>query len=234
MEQVHPCPISIEISRNPILLEASFGQSHPTKLPPPKVLPYDGPEPEGKVSLTFDRSIFHPQGGGQPTDVGTVTLSSPDNITVRVFFVRHCKDSGRVLHDCELLSPSQTSVEKLAAAISHPVQMEVDKQTRRTNARIHSAGHLLDVAVTNCGYKWVPAKGYHFPDGAYVEYMITEEDKKEINADKAGLCKKLEEACGKLIEQDGRSNKVNSLRRMVRRVMQKIGGGLREAHCAGW
>ena len=31
VEQVHPCPISIEISRNPILLEASFGQSHPTK-----------------------------------------------------------------------------------------------------------------------------------------------------------------------------------------------------------
>jgi hypothetical protein len=33
-----------------------------------------------------------------------------------------------------------------------------------------AAGHLLDVAMSNIGINLEPGKGYHFPDGAYVEY----------------------------------------------------------------
>lgn len=40
------------------------------------------------------------------------------------------------------------------------------------NARIHSAGHLLDMAMNRCGQTELkPGKGYHFPSGAYVEYI---------------------------------------------------------------
>jgi len=41
--------------------------------------------------------------------------------------------------------------------------LEIDEEKRRTYARVHSGGHLLDIAVNQLGYQWVPGKGYHFP-----------------------------------------------------------------------
>ena len=39
-------------------------------------------------------------------------------------------------------------------------------------ARVHSAGHLLDIAMTRAGRADLrPSKGYHFASGAYVEYL---------------------------------------------------------------
>ena len=49
--------------------------------------------------------------------------------------------------------------------------MIIDENKRRLYARLHSAGHLLDVAVSNIGLSWQPGKGYHFPDSPYVEYI---------------------------------------------------------------
>lgn len=42
---------------------------------------------------------------------------------------------------------------------------------RRLHARLHSAGHAIDVAVAQAGHSHLKAtKGYHFADGPYVEY----------------------------------------------------------------
>jgi Ser-tRNA(Ala) deacylase AlaX len=49
--------------------------------------------------------------------------------------------------------------------------MRVDSERRLKNARSHTAGHLLDTAIRLCGIDIVPGKGYHFPDGPYVEYI---------------------------------------------------------------
>ena len=36
--------------------------------------------------------------------------------------------------------------------------------------------------MRDCNHKtWKPAKGYHFADGPYVEYAITEEDKANVS-----------------------------------------------------
>ena len=53
------------------------------------------------------------------------------------------------------------------------------------NARLHSAGHLLDSAVHRLGLDVSPGKGYHFPDGAYVEYTgsIPAEDRERVKQD---------------------------------------------------
>lgn len=41
------------------------------------------------------------------------------------------------------------------------------------SARLHSAGHLIDMGVSNFGLTdWQAGKGYHFADGPYVEYTI--------------------------------------------------------------
>ena len=42
---------------------------------------------------------------------------------------------------------------------------------RKLHARIHSAGHLLDVGMRKLGFEHRPGKGYHYPKGAYVEYV---------------------------------------------------------------
>ena len=59
-----------------------------------------------------------------------------------------------------------------AFEIGQELRLFVDEAKRRTYARFHSAGHLLDIAMKKCGQTHLkPGKGYHFPVGAYVEYI---------------------------------------------------------------
>lgn len=52
------------------------------------------------------------------------------------------------------------------------VECHVDEAKRRLFARVHSAGHLLDMAMTKAGRTDLkPSKGFHFATGAYVEYV---------------------------------------------------------------
>merc|ERR1711964_931988 len=72
---------------------------------------------------------------------------------------------GVVHHYGEFADPSTT------LEIGTEVAQAVDEEPRRLYARIHSTGHLLDLAVTAAGYGHLkPTKGYHFTDGSYVEY----------------------------------------------------------------
>eukprot|EP00928_Gymnodinium_smaydae_P070807 TRINITY_DN54575_c0_g1_i1.p1 TRINITY_DN54575_c0_g1~~TRINITY_DN54575_c0_g1_i1.p1 ORF type:complete len:345 (+),score=78.18 TRINITY_DN54575_c0_g1_i1:71-1036(+) len=135
--------------------------------------------PDGKLRLTFDQTVFHPQGGGQPTDVGSISADGLPPLAVTM--VSMDKESGAVLHDCT----SEAADAWLALKPGSAVTLAVDEAKRRANARLHSAGHLIDVAVANAGYGWVAGKGYHFPDGAYVEYIMTAEQKAAVNKDAA-------------------------------------------------
>ena len=55
---------------------------------------------------------------------------------------------------------------------SDPVSVRIDAAYRELLARVHSAGHLIDVAMRLCGRTYLtPTKGYHFATGAYVEYL---------------------------------------------------------------
>jgi Ser-tRNA(Ala) deacylase AlaX len=63
------------------------------------------------------------------------------------------------------------------------VKCNVDEAKRRLFARVHSAGHLLDIAMTKAGRPDLkPSKGYHFAEGAYVEYIgeVGEKDRKAL------------------------------------------------------
>jgi Ser-tRNA(Ala) deacylase AlaX len=51
------------------------------------------------------------------------------------------------------------------------VRLQIDENKRKIYALYHSGGHLLDVAIKKCGLiQLKPLKGYHYPNGAYVEY----------------------------------------------------------------
>lgn len=64
-----------------------------------------------------------------------------------------------------------------------PVECNVSEKERRLYAKVHSAGHLLDIAMTRAGRPDLkPSKGYHFASGAYVEYIgeVVEKERKPL------------------------------------------------------
>ena len=118
---------------------------------------------EGKGHrVVTDRTIFHPQGGGQPSDIGE--MRSPST----TFKVTQVRKDGDCVHHFGHFDP-----EGATFLPDTEVTMTVDEQARRLHARLHSAGHLLDTAVQRLGLQLTPGKGYHFPDSPFVEYEGT-------------------------------------------------------------
>ena len=124
-------------------------------------------------------TIFHPQGGGQPTDKGTI--SSIDNTVIfNVEFVaNHPGNHGLV---CHFGSYSKGDGFK----INDKVKQCINKQDRELFAKLHSGGHIIDIGMNIIGKKlgviFEPIKGFHFPKGPYVEYEgdIPQDKRSEI------------------------------------------------------
>ena len=117
----------------------------------------------GAATVVTDATVFYPCGGGQPADCGFMTPAGDASCRVAVTDVR-LRD-GVVYHSVGV-APSWLTPG--AAVVLH-----VDGPTRTLHARIHSAGHLLDVCMASCGYPpslLVPAKGQHSPAESWVEY----------------------------------------------------------------
>lgn len=125
----------------------------------------------GKTALVLDQTIFYPQGGGQPYDTGIISQGANEFKVDEVRF----KD-GIVYHIGSFI---RGLIEKGAQ-----VTLTIDEPRRKFNRRNHTAGHLIDVAVKNLGLSLIPAKGYHFPDGPYVEYigLMDEAQKEELKS----------------------------------------------------
>ena len=123
----------------------------------------------GSWGLLLDATPFHPQGGGQPADTGLIR--NHQGVEWQVMAAQMV--GSRVVHQGALEPPFvQGDV----------VECVIDEQGRRRAARVHSAGHLIDVAMTQCGCPLRPTKGFHFPAGAYVEYagILTVDERREL------------------------------------------------------
>ena len=115
---------------------------------------------ESGDSIILDQTLFYPQWGGQPSDIG---LISNESAIFRVTRVR-IDEYGIVSH--------YGSYESWEFKTGTTISMQIDQATRLQNARNHSAGHLIDVAMKQIGYHHLkPTKWHHFPDGCYVEYQ---------------------------------------------------------------
>ncbi|MDD2564575.1 MAG: alanine--tRNA ligase-related protein [Salinivirgaceae bacterium] len=115
-------------------------------------------ENEFGTALILDQTIFYPQGGGQPSDIGNIVS---DYGKFEVNNVR-LDENGVVLH--------YGGFTKGEIKVGETVTLLIDHGHRLHSARLHSAGHLLDCAVEIVGLDLIPTKGYHFADGSYVEY----------------------------------------------------------------
>lgn len=114
---------------------------------------------DDKTIIILNQTIFYPQGGGQPYDTGII--KSEDNSFV--FEVQEVRFINGKVHHIGI-------VQNGTIFLNTKVVCLVNKERRELNTRLHSAGHLVDLVLKEFNIDWIPGKGYHFPQGAYIEY----------------------------------------------------------------
>lgn len=151
-------------------------------------------------SMVLDRSIFHPQGGGQPSDTGVIrTTVAGQDVEFQVVTARLDASSQQIIHYGHFYpSVNPTSEKPLGFATGQIVECHVDERHRRKSARLHSAGHVIDQAMKSVGLSELrPSKGYHFEDGPFVEYI----GKIPSEMSKDTVVERLNKECQTLIRQ---------------------------------
>lgn len=131
---------------------------------------------DGDFAIITDQTIFHPQGGGQPSDVGSMTMQSPQRtfnvLSARMDAIR----DGQVLHFGRLES-SDTASSDLGNIFKpgDTITQEIDVEKRLYYSRLHTAGHVLGSAVRHLLEKEIEGfdelKASHFPDSASCEFQ---------------------------------------------------------------
>lgn len=140
-------------------------------------------------SVVVDRTVFYPQGGGQPSDIGTIRSGDA------TFQVKHVYSAdGVVFHEGDYLSSSRLLP-------NEDVQMQVDQSIRDLHSAIHSAGHLIDAVIERLGIELTPSKGHHSPEMSDVEYAEPI-DYGKIGMTKQQLIEKMNELAQSLIVND--------------------------------
>jgi Ser-tRNA(Ala) deacylase AlaX len=134
-----------------------------------------------KDVVVLDQTIFYPQGGGQPYDTGSIEAHNGNFIVEEVRFAE-----GVVKH----IGTFETG----SFVAGDSVTCIVDQTRRALHSRIHSAGHVVDKALYDLQLPWIPGKGYHWPDGPYVEYVGSLD-----GVDKEKLKVEIEAQCAKFI-----------------------------------
>jgi len=120
-------------------------------------LRHSGADERGSFAV-FDQTVFCPQGGGQPCDKGTITVNGTE---VSASFVG--SQGGEILHYGAFPDGN--------AWIGADACMNIDADRRIINAQIHTAGHLVAAVIESIDLSLVALKGYHFPEGPYVEFQ---------------------------------------------------------------
>lgn len=108
--------------------------------------------------LVLDQTVFYPQGGGQASDKGYLRVSGDEIPLTFAGF-----QEGSVRHYVPDAYFKDTYIGQVAA-------LAIDRTHRLENARLHTGGHLISHVLETLDPRLVPIKGYHFPNGAYVEF----------------------------------------------------------------
>lgn len=124
-------------------------------------------EPSGNLyNIILDQTIFYPEGGGQPSDRGTLK-------TAKVEYVRVI--NGEIIHQAKgELQQGQS------------VKATLDWNSRYKNMKVHSAGHLLHDVLMTMTKNLIPLKGSHGKK-AFLEYQgeidlsLKEKLEREVN-----------------------------------------------------
>lgn len=105
--------------------------------------------------VVLDETVFYPQGGGQPSDMGTLKGNGFESAVVQVREVE-----GEIRHYVAGVIPEGAEV-----------TCQVNPLRRLLNARYHTAAHLLGNVVEEIYPALKAVKGHSFPQEAYVEFQ---------------------------------------------------------------
>jgi Ser-tRNA(Ala) deacylase AlaX len=136
---------------------------------------------DGRTEILLDRTPFYARGGGQDWDTGTVAALNA------IFVVDEVRlDGFGVVHHIGSAANGQI-------AVGDVVTCRVDQVRRALNTRLHSGGHILDMAVDELGLPWTPGKGAHYPHMTFVEYAsdFTTEQAAEVAIDIESIARRL-------------------------------------------
>jgi len=118
--------------------------------------------------VVTDSTIFHLQGGGQPSDVGVMENEAGASFDVQMVRMSVVAQGevlhfGRFANVSSLFQPGQKVVQA------------IDTEKRLLYSRYHTAGHVLGAAVKHLLEKQVEnlaeTKASHFPDSAACEFQ---------------------------------------------------------------
>jgi Ser-tRNA(Ala) deacylase AlaX len=122
---------------------------------------------DGHIVVT-DGTVFHPQGGGQPSDQGTMEAESGAKFDVQMVRTAVTRQE-EVLHYGRFTN---------ASAVFQPgqkVTQTLDVEKRALYSRYHTAGHVLGAAVRHLLETKIDGfdetKASHFPDSASCEFL---------------------------------------------------------------
>lgn len=150
---------------------------------PDQALVKDAPDVEHAVIT--DSTIFHVQGGGQPSDTGTMTSSASASAnaaaaktepTFEVKSVRQPAQGSRILHFGRFVPAADGADGRFDAG--EELQQRVDAEKRSLHSRLHTAGHVMSLAIhALCREGALPplkeSKASHYPDSAAVTFHGT-------------------------------------------------------------
>ena len=105
-------------------------------------------EPDGRYAIVLDKTLFHPQGGGQPADRGAINGVAVESVIQRGESVIHILPEPLATGDATL---------------------RVNAEVRTLHSRWHSAGHLIGYAAEQHG--WQPIKAHHWPGEGKVTFI---------------------------------------------------------------
>lgn len=116
---------------------------------------------DGRIDLVLDQTCFYPRGGGQDWDFGEIKSESA------AFTVEEVRldENGDVHHIGNYSSGQLTN--------DDTVSCKVDGERRNINTRLHSGGHMIDMAIDRLSLDWVATKGQHYPHWSAVDYVGT-------------------------------------------------------------
>lgn len=112
-----------------------------------------------RADIVLDVTCFYPRGGGQDWDTGTISKS--DGARFQVEEVR--LDEGGVVHHIGRFVTGEF-------VTGTSVKCDVNIERRDINTKLHSAGHVIDLAVDKLGFSWLPGRAGHYPHMSFVEY----------------------------------------------------------------
>lgn len=125
----------------------------------------------GKDFLILDQTNFYPQGGGQPSDKGSIKSESGE---LNVKSVEY--NGGEIKH---------VGTVKGEFKIGQSVQLEIDWSLRLKHMQWHTAGHLLDLVARDLYKNLIPVRGMHgIGKKLFIEYEgINNLDVNKLNSE---------------------------------------------------